>query len=154
MAESKMRTLELAGTKRTGIRLDSTTWQAIDWIAEKQGKKWSEWARGIIQNHPDADNMTAVIREAAMNELLMATVLGPDRGQDLAALEANTLTRNSAMLDDRQLDDFMKTATIQGESDFVAFRVIFGHDEYGADFLVIKNAMRDALHFATLAAED
>lgn len=154
MTNSKMRTLELAGSKRTGIRLDSATWQAIDWIAAQQDRKWSEWAKDVIQRRPDTDNMTAVIREAAMDELMAATIFGSDHGQDLAAMEANALTRRSAMFNDHQLSDFLKLATIQGESDFVAFRVIFGHDEYGTDFLVIQNAMRESLHFATLAPED
>ena len=68
MTELRMRTLELNG-KRTGIKLDPATWQAVDWIAGQQNRKWSEWAREEIEKYPNADNMTAVIREAAMTEL-------------------------------------------------------------------------------------
>jgi predicted DNA-binding ribbon-helix-helix protein len=68
MTELRMRTLELNG-KRTAIRLDVATWQAIDWIAGQQNRKWSEWARDKLEKDLDVVNMTAVIREAAMTEL-------------------------------------------------------------------------------------
>lgn len=153
MTDSRMRTLEVAGGKRTGIRLDSATWQAVDWISEQHGKKWADWAREVIRKNPGADNMTALIREAAMETLLAETIFS-SRGQDLAKMEGNALTRNSAALDDRQLDEFLKVAIVQGESDFVAFRVIFGNDEHGRDFLAIRNGMRDLLHFVTVFEEE
>ena len=150
--EAAQRMVPLTNGKRTGITLDQVTWQAIEWLSGQKEKTWQQWCSRVIEATPAGENTTAAIRAAAMDGLLSATIF-EDRGQDLSAMEANSLTRNSVALNDRQLKEFLKLATVQGKSDFDAFEVIFGHDEHGEDFLVIKNGMRDSLHFATLAPE-
>jgi predicted DNA-binding ribbon-helix-helix protein len=69
MMETRMRAIELNG-HRKGIRLDVETWAAIDWIAKNQKRKWAVWAREKINDGEDYDNLTAVIRTAAMDEIL------------------------------------------------------------------------------------
>lgn len=70
MIETRMRAFEIDG-HRTGIRLDLDTWAAIDWIAANQGRKWAAWAREKISNEDDYTNLTAVIRSAAVREILV-----------------------------------------------------------------------------------
>lgn len=75
---------ELANGYRTGIRLNPATWRAVDWIVSQQGHKWSEWAREQLEQKPDADNMTAVIRAAAMDALLVEITWPNTHGQSTA----------------------------------------------------------------------
>lgn len=153
MADEKMRAFEFDG-KRRGIRLDDATWHAVDWLAAQQGVKWAELAREWAGDASGSDdNLTRVIRTAAMNAMVLWAILGEERGSDLAAMEANALTRRSGMFSDQQLGDFLANATVQGESDQGGYTVIFGRDENADDFLVIRNNMRDGLHFATLAPD-
>ena len=147
MTEQKMRSLDTGAGNRTGIRLDAVTWEAVDWIAEQQGRKWSEWARELLQKHPDAINVTALLRNAVTETLLVQT-LSQERGPDLSAMHASALMRDSAALSDAQLDNILKGATVQGESDFGGFTVMFGHDEHGQDCVWIRNGLRDRQHFA------
>lgn len=145
MVEEKMRAFDLEG-KRRGIKLDGGTWQTIDWLASERGVKWAELAREWAGESTD-ENLTRVIRAAAINEFLLATVL-KERGPDLSAMHASPLMRDSAALSDAQLDKILKSATVQGESDFGGFAVMFGQDEHGQDCVWIKNGLRDRQHFA------
>lgn len=147
MTDQKMRSLDTGRGNRTGIRLDVTTWEAVDWIAEQKGKKWSEWVRDLLQEQPDAINATALIRNAVADALLFEAT-AKERGPDLSAMQNNPLTRDSAALSDEQLDDILKGATVQGQSDFGGFVVMFGHDEHGQNCIWVKNGLRVGLHFA------
>lgn len=147
MTDQKMRSLDTGRGNRTGVRLDVTTWEAIDWLAEQQGRKWSDWVRELLQAQPDAINTTALIRNAVADALLFEA-LAKERGPDLLEMQKNPLMRDSAALSDSQLDDILKGATVQGESDFGGFVVMFGQDEYGQDCIWIKNGLRVGLHFA------
>lgn len=150
--DAVQRMVPLEGGKRAGVKLDHATWQAIDWLSEQSGRTWQQWCAKVITATPDTKNATAAVRAAAMDGLLVATVFA-GRGEHLDAMEANVLTRRCAMLNDEQLGAFLQTATVQGQSDFNAFTVIFGQDENEEDFLIARNGMRDGLHFATLAPE-
>lgn len=152
MTDQKTRSIDtgLGTSARTSVRLDETTWAAVDLIAEQQGKKWSEWARGVLREHPDAKNATAVLRTAAVNGLMMMTVL-QNRGDDLALMNDNVLMRDSASLSEKQLNSIMETVTIRGRSDHGGFEVVFGKDDAGQDCVWIINNMRDGLHFALVA---
>lgn len=148
--DTVQRMVPLEGGKRTGVRLDHSTWQAIDWLSEQSGGTWQQWCAKVIAGTPDAKNLTAVIRATAMDGLLSATVFA-NRGESLDAMEANALTCRSSMLNDEQLAEFLQNATLHGQSCFNAFTIMFGQDDNGEDFLVARNSMRDGLHFATLA---
>lgn len=67
----KMRTFEM-GDKKRGVRLDTSTWEAIDLIAKTLEVKWAALARRWAENDPEdaEDNLTAVIRAGAMRALL------------------------------------------------------------------------------------
>ena len=142
MADSKMRTLELVGTKRTGIRLDSATWLAVDWLAERQGKKWAEWAREIAENNPGADNMTAVIREAAMNGILTETILAKRETLQGSLADEHPMLLASAIMDDDELIEHMGNSEIQGSEDFVGFTLHAGIDEFQRPCIWIENNVK------------
>src|SRR5665647_2052200 len=67
----KIRDFELDG-KRRQIRLDTSTWEAIDLAAKTLEVKWAALARRWAENDPkDAEeNLTAVIRAGAMRAML------------------------------------------------------------------------------------
>lgn len=148
MGNEKMRTFEFNGKKR-GIRLDAATWQSLDWLAEQRGCKWStlvqEWASNAGD---DADNLTRVIRSSVLEALMMATICNEQRGIDLDVMEHHAVMRGSGQLDDCGRDELLAGARIQGEQDFGGFKLKFGQDAHGQDFVLIDNAMRDWPHIA------
>ena len=139
--------LSLESGKRVGLRLDLATWQTIGRLAEEAGMSWQDWCRSIIDATPEGKNITAAVRSAAVDKLLEETLL-KERGPDLSAMHASPLMRDSAALSDAQLDNILSGATVQGETDFGGFTVMFGHDEHGQDCVWIRNGLRDHQHFA------
>jgi predicted DNA-binding ribbon-helix-helix protein len=145
--ETTQRMVPLVGGGRCGIKLDQATWQAIEWLAKRQGKSWQQWCANIIESTQEGENTTAAVRANAMSGLLTATVF-EDRADQHAAMEQHPIMRNSGTLNDRQFDEATRTATIQGWSDFGGFAIGFGHDEHGQDCVWVKNGLRNGLHFA------
>lgn len=142
MTELRLRTLELNG-KRTAIRLDVATWQAIDWIAGEQGRKWFEWVREQLEKHPDADNMTAVIRSAAMDAMLMETALAERSGAFESIAENHPLLRYSAMMNDEELAEHMRSCHIDGSEEMGGFTLHAGRDEFERPCLWIENQLKE-----------
>lgn len=147
MTELRMRTLELANGRRTGIRLDPATWQAVDWIAEQQNRKWSEWAREEIEKYPNADNMTAVIRSAAMDAMFIATTIAEHSMTLDSIADEHPLLRYSAMMNDKELAEHMHRPECQifGSEEFGGFTVHAGKDEFGRYCLWIENQLKGGL---------
>jgi predicted DNA-binding ribbon-helix-helix protein len=147
MTAMTLKMVPTAGGKRAAIRLDNSTWQAVEWLANRDGATWQQWCAKVIAANPDSDNVTAAVRSAAMDGLLNATIFD-DRAEQLAAMAEHPLLKDSAAISDAQLDAILSTANIQGSSDFSGFAVIFGQDEYGQDCVWIKNGLRNHLHFS------
>lgn len=151
-SSEKMRSFDLEGRRR-GIRLDEATWQAIDWLAAQRGVKWAELARAWAgQSAASDENLTRAIRSAATHELLSATIFNDQRAFDVIAQESHGVMRNAAALSDDERNDLMDGATVQGAHDFGGFTVVFGHDEFGQDFVLIENNMRNQPHLVIQAA--
>lgn len=150
MPSIKQRTLTIMTGKRATIKLDEPTWQAVEWLARGRGQTWQEWCKHVLVNITGDENMTAAVREAAMAGLLGATIFPDleDRAEQLALQNNHALMRNAAPIDDNTLKSTLKSASVQGGSDFGGFEVLFGFDEHGTDCIWIKNRMRDGLHFA------
>lgn len=148
MVDVVARMLPLAEGKRLPVKLDAPTWQAIDWLAQGKGKGWQEWCRAVVDGADESSNLTAAIREAAMASLLKETLFPDDRGEQLEAMERHTLMRNSGMLNDKQLEEILGTATVEGWSDFGGFAVGFGVDDAGQDCVWVRNGLREGLHMA------
>ncbi|RJG02522.1 hypothetical protein [Noviherbaspirillum sedimenti] len=77
-----------------------------------------------------------------------------ERGDHLAAMERNHFMRNSGMLDDAQLDEFLASSCITGashESKFIGFQVVFGFDTTGRDFVAIKDLAGQGAHIVFVA---
>jgi len=150
MPEINQRMLTGVTGKRSSIKLDQPTWQAIDWLAGQRSQSWQAWCNSILANVAGDKNQTATLREAAMSGLIGATIFPDpqDRSDQLSVQEAHALMRNSTPLDETMLNSTLKQARVQGRSDFGGFEVIFGFDEHGTDSIWIKNGLREGLHFA------
>jgi predicted DNA-binding ribbon-helix-helix protein len=146
--EATQRMIGLGDGRRTGIKLDRATWKAIEFVAAQLGTTWRKWCAEIIETTPTGRNVTAAIRSAAIECLLRGTILDPDRGEHLAAMERNSLMRDSCMHTDETLNEALEKATVHGSGDEGGYGILFGVDEFGRDFVVIKNGLRDGLHFA------
>lgn len=70
--------------KRRGITLDKQTWLAIDWLADRANTKWPELFRAWAARDEDGSrlNLTAVIRAAAIADLMEATIAAPRLDDD------------------------------------------------------------------------
>jgi len=143
----QQRMLPITGGKRTTMKLDAPTWAAVDLLSAQRGLTWQDWCRPIVEGTPPGENITATVRATAMDGLLSATVFAR-RDEQLTAMQGHPLMRDSAMLNDGEFAAIMKSATVQGESDFTGFTVLFGHDEYGQDCVWVRNGLRGGLHFA------
>ncbi|PTR09937.1 ribbon-helix-helix protein [Nitrosospira sp. Nsp5] len=142
MTELRMRTLELANGHRTGIRLDPATWQAVEWIAGQQKRKWPEWVREQLEKHPNADNRTAVIRAAAMDTMLLETTLA-ERSTTLDSIaEGHPLLRYSAMMNDEEFAESMRAGIIDGSEEMGGFTLHAGKDEFGQYCLWFENHLK------------
>lgn len=142
------RMLPLGDGRRMPVKLDTQTWRAIDWLAQRTAKSWQEWCRAVVDAADDGSNLTASIREAAMSALVQHALFPDDRGAQLEVMERHTLMRNSGMLNDKQLDEILNAATVEGWSDFGGFAVGFGVDDAGQDCVWIRNGLREGLHMA------
>lgn len=153
MSSIIQRTLTVTTGKRASIKLDQPTWQAVEWLARQRGQTWQDWCKQVLAEVTGDDNMTAAVREAAMADLLGATIFPDlqDRAEQLALQENHALMRNAAPIDDQLLKSTLKRAKVQGGSDFGGFEVLFGFDEQGTDCIWIKNRIAGGLHFAIQA---
>ena len=117
---------------------------------------WVDWAAKVIEGRPHAKSKAAAIR-AALTDTLMTDqflVMSEERSFDLDIMQDHPLMRNSAAVSDSQLAEILKSATVQGQSDFGGFTVLFGHDEAGQNCIWIKNGLRDRQHFAFIVPSE
>lgn len=76
------------------------------------------------------------------------------RADHLAAMERNLFMRNSTVLDDAQLADFLASSRILGashENQFIGFQIVFGSDADAHDFVAIKDLAEQGAHLVLLA---
>jgi len=146
--EATQRMVPLDDGKRTGIKLDSATWRAIDWLAVQEGKTWQQWCATVVAATSDSENTTAAVRAAAVDGLLVKAVFGEDRAEQMAAMERHPLMRDSGTLNDDQFEQVMRGAAVQGWSDFGGYAIGYGYDENGQYCTWVKNGLRAGLHFA------
>lgn len=155
MATPITRPLALTGTKRTNLRFDPATWQAIDLLAERVGCTWQDWCRAAISSAgPDTPNLTADIRQAVVAGLLGEVSIAEQRADQSGLLYAHPLLKDSGILDDKQLNAMLRKASVSGRADFGGFEVIVGFDEHGQDCVWIQNGLRDHPHFAFVVPEN
>ena len=79
-----------------------------------------------------------------------------DRADHLAAIERKCYMRNSGVLNDAQIHEFLASSNVVGTSDesqFIGFQVIFGFDATGRDFVAIKDIAAQGTHFVTVMDE-
>ena len=129
------------------MTLDPTTWTAIEQIAEAGNSTWQRWCEDTILRIGKTDNITRGVRSAVLEALLQASVLS-DR-QELVNRPQPALLALNAMFGDADFnEDLSKAKLIDGTSDFVAFEVITGSDQFGRACLWIRNGLRDGTHIA------
>lgn len=135
------RMLPLGSGKRTAIKLDSATWQAIDWLAEQKGKTWQEWCSAVVHATSEDENITGAIRAAAMDSILMETILANRATLDSIA-DNHPLLRYSAMMNEEELAEHMRSCQIDGSEEMGGFILHAGKDEFGRPCLWIENQLK------------
>jgi predicted DNA-binding ribbon-helix-helix protein len=148
----KVRTAELSGTGRSSLRLEESTWAAIDSIALRAGVRWQDWAREIIRKKPHF-NKTGVIRAAVAEELMA------DQFVAMAQLGfiADSISEPHAVLgagyyrlDDAQLKVELEGADVTTQDDSFGAFVLYAGTRApalgGEPFVVIQNQLKGFLH--------
>jgi predicted DNA-binding ribbon-helix-helix protein len=143
--DATQRMVPTNGGKRIGIKLDQPTWQAIDWLSGQQGKTWQQWCANVIETIPNGENLTACVRATAMDSLLQETVFA-ERADALAGLQPLGFQLASVFYRDRDFNDGIEQATIEGRTDLFSVEVMTGMDEFGRVAFYIRNKLQEAPH--------
>ena len=70
--EAMVRTFTRPDLRRVAIRLSPTFWQLVDRASVAKGLTWQDYIDEVIRNEPDAQNYTALVRDAAARDLMVA----------------------------------------------------------------------------------
>lgn len=84
--------------KRTTLRLDPETWQAIELIAARKGLNWAQWVHRIPSTY---ESRTTDIRAAVVAGLLNFEKLS-FKGSDISTYGAPSLMMDAASMTDEQ----------------------------------------------------
>lgn len=136
------RMLPLGSGKRTAVKLDPATWQAIDWLAGQKRQTWQEWCAAVIHATQEDENITAAIRAAAMDGILTETILASRATLDSIA-EGHPLLRYSAMMNDEEFADHMHSCHIDGSEEMGGFTLHAGKDEFERPCLWFENQLKE-----------
>lgn len=159
-AQLKTRTAAVSGTGRTTFRLDASTWDAIDRVADQAGQTWIAWATAAVAKRPHRSKAAAL--RAALADCLLnaaATKLIDDltgHDNEVTFGECDILDDHPIVgsgyhiLDDQAFQTELDSATITArDGSFEGFEFIVGYrgKTFGGEpFIAIKNRLRDAPH--------
>jgi len=153
MIENKQtRGITLTSGKKTSLHLEVATWAVIDYIAASEGRKWQRWANEVLDAKDDVQNVSSVIRAAAMDNLLnRQRMIDAEVGTEVLDEHHEIVGREYYRIDDEALQSELVAAQItHRDSAFNGFEVIAGYrgipGEPAAPFLCIRSALRDDLH--------
>lgn len=150
----KVRSATVTGTGRTSFRFDTSTWAALDMVAEQAGMSWTEWAARAIAARPHAKSKAAAVRAALADALMLEqfNAMAEERAAGPKALadEHPIVGAGYYRLDDKtlalELDD--AEVTLRDDS-FESFTLIVGYRDKsvgGNAFICAENRLRDGLH--------
>jgi predicted DNA-binding ribbon-helix-helix protein len=144
--DQKLRALARHDGTQTSLRLDNTTWTAIDLLARERGIRWQEWATEALEAAPDTINMAGELRQASMTQLLDR--LGASPEVTISGTH-QVLGRRYERLGDQGLADTLKDASIvHQDGAFGAFRLTVGHLDDGRQtaFICIESRLSGDQH--------
>ena len=134
------------GKNITSFALPESTWEAVDFVSDSRGLKWTEWVRGVIDGLDPSANKTEAIRTAVIDELRCNKVIEA-RANSQDTWEEHPIMSGGSVFDDAELSDYLDDAqSIDGENDFIGFSLTFGTDRDGRPFVAIHNSIREGVH--------
>ena len=115
----------------------------VERVARAYKVDWQVWASAQLDREPDAPNLTAVIRNAAILQLMLSAIQPPDNFEPNPELhpmlgEVNFVNRELF------LDELHNAITVY-EADFGGFVLHAGYRQEGGPALFIENKMIDQL---------
>ena len=131
--------------KRTTLRFDPETWEAIDLIAGRNGMNWAQWVHGVPAQY---ENRHIDVRSAVVSGLLEINRPRIRPGDLITSVQAPLLSEAITMTDEEFAADLVEADTFIdefGTKDFGGFklRVGFGH---GSSCIWIENLLRGKPH--------
>jgi predicted DNA-binding ribbon-helix-helix protein len=148
----KARNLRLSSGAMTQFRLADEEWTAIDRIAAARGLRWTEWARQVIDAHPDAPSRSALLRRVALEEAFGRALLAEraeqmQRGGDLDHPMLNGRFRT---LSDGAVEAELAYMQIDYRADMIVMELIAGFHGEGAHrtpIVLVRSKLEDGISF-------
>lgn len=146
------RGITLTNGKKTSFHLEAAAWAVIDYIAASEGRKWQRWANEVLDAKDDVENLSSVIRAAAMDNLLnRQRMIDTEVGTEVLDEHHEIIGTEYYRIDDEALQSELDAAHVtHRDNAFNGFEVIAGYrgipGEPAAPFLCIRSALRDDLH--------
>lgn len=147
MPDLKIKSYTDQSGKRTTLRLDPETWQAIELIAARKGLNWAEWVHRIPSSY---ESRTTDIRAAVVAGLLNFEKFS-FKGGDISTWGAPSLMMDAVSMTDEQfasdLTDDANFLDNTGPFNFGGFLLRSGTRQ-GKHAVWIENGLRGMPHVA------
>ena len=131
--------------KRTTLRFDLKTWQAIELVASKTGLSWAQWVHRVPSRY---ESRTTDVRASVVGALLDLESLS-FKGSDVSVTGVQSLMGESFSLTDDEfavdIADDMSFVDSAGPFDFGAFKLRSGYRQ-GKHTFWIESGVRGMLN--------
>ena len=162
MNDSKQtRGITLNDGKKTSLHLEAEAWAAVDYIADREGRKWQRWACEVLDAGKDVSNYSSAIRAAVMvNFLNRQRAIDNEASTQVLDEHHEIIGTEYYRLDDEALKSELDAARItHRDSAFAGFEIIAGYRGIPGDpeapFLCVRSTLRgDMSAFIVKADQD
>lgn len=138
--EQQQRMMRLSDGKRMPVRMEVSSWNAVDWLADRDFIQWDDWCRRAIEAR-GGGNATASIRAAIIEGLLWENV-AQERAEACGVPVATGFSLAGVCWDRNDFDYAVSQAiSLEGRQDLGVVEVISGIDEFGRVCFYIRNKM-------------
>lgn len=139
--ELEQRMLKLGDGKRMPIKMELSSWKAVEWLADRDFVQWDEWCRKAIDS--GGGNATASIRAAVIDGLLQESIQ-QERAEAFGMPQATGFAMAGVCWRPEDFDYAVQQATaIEGRQDLGSVEVISGIDDFGRICYYIRNKLED-----------
>lgn len=144
--ETTQRNLPLPSGKRLSLKLDQSTWAAIDMLSERDRADWKAWCLKAIAAAPEDANMTAAVRTGVISRLMLEMEMMDQLGESMGYQPIGFRLAAQFYSDDELKHVTDQWSLERGTSECFSFSVSTGTDEFGRLAYCIENKLKGAPH--------
>lgn len=140
--ETEQRMLKLSDGKRMPIRLEISSWGALEWLAGREFTQWDEWCRKAIEAG-GGGNATSSIRAAIIDGLALEA-MQQERAEAAGLPVATGFSLAGVCWRQEDFEYAVSQATaLEGRQDMGSVEIISGIDEFGRVCYYVRNKLED-----------